>query len=290
MKHAYTLALLSSLLGLAAGRTQAQSLVSGFMMGKGHGTAVISGTVEGYRKVFLVPANAEEVPIFKEIRVSSLNLYSTYGVTDQIDLVVSVPYIRSEGQFNAVGFTKSRADLQDITGLLKFKSYSTQVGNSILDLLGVVSVSTPLSNYKNEQGLDYIIAIGNRATKLSTVGVAHLKTTSGVFLTGQAGYSYRTGPVPDAFIAETKVGYAGRKIYADAYASFQESSSSGTDILRPGFNDFFPATRVDYVRLGASVFRPLAKGIGLSLGATSYVSGRNVGKSTGYSAGITYNF
>ncbi|UOQ51064.1 hypothetical protein [Hymenobacter cellulosivorans] len=275
------------LLGTSA---RAQSLVSGFMVGKGHGSVSFTGTAERYKSVYLVPERVREVPIFREIKVSSVSVYANYGISDKVEAVVSLPYVKSEGEGNGQGFTNSRSGLQDISGLLKFKAYSTTVGNNVLDLLGVVGVTTPASNYQSNKGLEYIIAIGNRATKVNTLGIAHLKTPSGVFLTGQAGYSLRTGRVPNAFLADAKVGYAGLKFYAEAWASFQQSSSKGTDILQPGFDLYFPATRVNYTRVGASVFRPLAKGVGVVLGASQYVAGRNLGRSTGLSVGISYNY
>ena len=284
-----------------AAPVQAQSLVSGFMAGKGHGSVVVSGTTERYTSVYLAPEKINAVPVYGEVRVNSLNLYATYGFTDKIDAVLSLPYIQSKGQANSQviadlntllptqGYANRRQGLQDITGLLKFKSYSREIGSSILDLLGVVSFSTPLSNYETNTGLGYIIAIGNRATKYSAAGVAHLKTSSGVFATGQVGYSLRTGAVPHALVGEAKIGYAGPKTYIEGFAAFQESNG-GTDITEQNFTGFFPSTRVNFVRLGASVYRPLAKGVGLVLGASTYVAGRNIGKSTGYSAGLSYNF
>ena len=280
---------------------QAQSLVSGFMAGKGHGSLVVSGTTERYDDVYLAPQKIEGVPIFQEVRVNSLNLYGTYGITDKIDAVISLPYIQSKGKavgnvitdlnalYSTEGYTNTRQGFQDVTALLKFKSYSREIGSSILDLLGVVSFSTPISNYQTNTGYGYIIAIGNRATKYSAAGVAHLKTSSGVFATAQVGYSLRTGQVPHALIGEGKLGYAGPKNYFEASASFQESNG-GTDISEAGFNGFFPSTRVNYIRLGASAYRPITNGFGLTLGASTYVAGRNIGKSTGYSAGVTYNF
>ncbi|TGE24857.1 hypothetical protein E5K00_06555 [Hymenobacter aquaticus] len=282
--------LLATALAAAASPARAQSLVSGFMVGKGHGSVSFTGTAEQYKSVFLVPEKVREVPIFREIKVSSVSVYANYGITDEIEAVVSLPYIKSEGEGNGQGYANSRSGLQDISGLLKFKAYSATVGNSVLDLLGVVGVTTPASNYQSNKGLEYIIAIGNRATKFNTLGIAHLKTASGVFLTGQAGYSLRTNRVPNAFIADAKVGYAGLKLYAEAWASFQQSSHKGTDILQPGFDLYFPATRVNYTRVGASVFRPIAKGVGLVLGASQYVAGRNLGKSTGVSVGVSYNY
>ncbi|OGX88169.1 hypothetical protein [Hymenobacter glacialis] len=289
------------LLAGTASSVQAQSLVSGFMSGKGHGSVVVSGTTERYETVYLAPEKIDGVPIFQEVRVNSVNLYATYGLSDKIDAIVSLPYIQSKGKargtvindLNALypdaGYANVRQGLQDITGLLKFKSYSREIGGSILDLLGVVSFSTPMSNYQTNTGYGYIIAIGNRATKYTASGVAHLKTSSGVFATGQVGYSLRTGLVPNALVGEAKVGYAGPKTYIEGFASFQESNG-GTDISQEGFNGFFPSTRVNFLRLGASFYRPLAKGVGVVLGASTYVAGRNIGKSTGYSAGLSYNF
>jgi len=289
------------LLAGMATSAHAQSLVGGFMAGKGHGSVVVSATTERYETAYLAPVKAEGIPVFQEVRVNSLNLYATYGFTDKIDAIVSLPYIQSKGQAAGLtindlsiqrpteGFTNSRQGFQDVTALLKFKSYSREIGSSILDLLGVVSVSTPVSNYQTNTGYGYIIAIGNRATKYSAVGVAHLKTSSGVFATGQVGYSLRTGEVPNALIGEAKIGYAGPKNYIEGYASFQESNG-GTDISEQGFVGFFPSTRVNYIRIGASAYRPITNGFGLTLGASTYVAGRNVGKSTGFSAGVTYNF
>lgn len=289
------------LLAGTASSAQAQSLVSGFMSGKGHGSVVVSGTTERYETVYLAPEKIDGVPIFQEVRVNSVNLYATYGLSDKVDAIISLPYIQSKGKamgtvindldalYSDAGYTNVRQGLQDITGLLKFKTYSREIGGSILDLLGVVSFSTPVSNYQTNTGYGYIIAIGNRATKYSAAGVAHLKTSSGVFATGQVGYSLRTGLVPNALVGEAKVGYAGPKTYIEGSASFQESNG-GTDISQEGFNGFFPSTRVNFIRLGASFYRPLAKGVGVVLGASTYVAGRNIGKSTGYSAGLSYNF
>jgi hypothetical protein len=292
---------ISLLLAGSAVSTQAQSIVGGFMAGKGHGSVVVSATAEHYETAFLAPIKAEGIPVFQEVQVNSLNLYGTYGLTDKIDAVVSLPYIQSKGKAAGItisdlgvqrpteGFTNSRQGLQDLTALLKFKSYSREIGSSILDVLGVVSVSTPVSDYQTNTGYGYIIAIGNRATKYSALGIAHLKTSSGVFVTGQVGYSLRTGQVPNALIGEAKIGYAGPKNYIEGYASFQESNS-GTDISEQGFIGFFPSTRVNYIRVGASAYRPITNGFGLTLGASTYVAGRNIGKATGFSAGVTYNF
>ncbi|RYU76381.1 hypothetical protein [Hymenobacter persicinus] len=304
MQQFYRFSLLLAVATLATAPTAgAQSLVSGFMSGKGNGSVVVSGTTEKYQKVFIPARKIDTVPLFRRVQINSLNLFGTYGITDKIEVVVSLPYIHSEGQADSTviedyrarkpgkDYTNTRSGLQDASVYLKFKTYSLEAGENIVDLLGAIGISTPASNYENKTGEEYIIAIGNRATKLTALGIAQVKTPSGVFFTGQAGYSLRSGLVPNAFVAETKLGYAGRKLYADAYVAFQESSRSGTDIVQGGFTDFyFPATRVNYTRLGMSLYRPVAKGLGIVAGASVYVAGRNLGQSKAFSGGLSYNF
>lgn len=298
MQHPYLSTFLAGVAALCLGTAaQAQSLVTGFMAGKGHGSVVFTGTAERYRNVYLVPAKVDAVPIYREVRVSSVSMFANYGITDKIEAVVSLPFVQSSGRANrqvldslGAAYVNSRSGLQDLSMFLKFKVLSTPVGNSQLDLLGAAGVSTPASSYQSKADLGYIIAIGNRATKYTTVGVAQLRTPSGIFVMGQAGYSVRTNPVPDAFVADAKVGYAGIKFYAEAWASVQQSSSKGTDILQPGFTGLFTATRVNYTRLGVSLYKPISNGVGLILAASQYVAGRNVGQSTGISAGVSYNY
>ncbi|MGY3091357.1 hypothetical protein ACVWYF_004423 [Hymenobacter sp. UYAg731] len=283
---------------LLAGTSRAQSLASGFMSGKGHGSVVISATTESFDKEYLGPQKVDGVPIFKRIQINSLSLYANYGLTNRLEAAVVLPYVRATGEADAATFTTQgispatnvRSNLQDISGLLKFKVLSRELGGGLLDLLGAVTASTPVGDYKSDQSPAYILAIGNRATKVSALGIAHFKTVSGVFATGQAGYSLRSGKVPNAFLSEAKLGYAGRRIYLEGFASFQVSDASGTDINDPNFNYDFTATRVNYARVGISAFRSIAKGVGLTVGASQYVTGRNIGQSTAFSAGLAYSF
>ena len=155
MRNISTLLLSTILLAGTTSALHAQSLVSGFMAGKGHGSLVVSGTTERYTSAYLAPERVQGVPVFSEVRVNSLNLYGTYGITDKIDAVISLPYIQSKGQafgaaiadlntlYPSQGFANTRQGFQDVTALLKFKSYTREIGSSILDLLGVVSFSTP---------------------------------------------------------------------------------------------------------------------------------------------------
>jgi hypothetical protein len=59
-----------------------------------------------------------------------------------------------------------------------------------------------------------------------------------------------------------KLGYAASKFYGDAYVANQ-TSTSGVDILGEGFQ-VFPATKVNYTKIGLNLYTPLYKDFGLA--------------------------
>lgn len=160
-----------------------------------------------------------------------------------------------------------------------------ELGSNKLNILGAAGMETPLGNYSADEGLQSIIAIGNESTRFSMMGIGQFTTDSGIFATGQLGYSLRSNQVPNAFLSELKIGYAGSAFYVDAFVSSQLSDKSGVDILGEGFMVFFPATRVNFTRTGANAYVPVAKCLGLVGGVNSYVAGRNIGNSVGFYGG-----
>lgn len=273
----------------------AQSPVSGFMKNKGEGALVLTYSQETYDKVFLVPNEVDGVPVFNDVTISSTSLYGEIGITDNFNIVLNVPYIKAEGNASAAvladnGFENERKGVQDLKIYAKFKLHTFDFNKSTLTLLGAAGLETPLGNYSADEGLQSIIAIGNESSKFSTFAIATFKTSSGIFTTGQAGYSFRGNGAPHAFITEFKLGYAVSDFYIDAFVSNQLSDKGGVDILGEGFTGFFPETRVNYTRIGLNGFVPVYGDIGLTGGVNSYVSGRNIGKSTGFYGGLVYSF
>ncbi|WP_310556977.1 hypothetical protein [Flavobacterium sp.] len=272
----------------------AQSPVSGFMQGKGKGNVVVSYGMEKYDKVLLVPKVVDAVPVFRNVDVSSASLYATYGITDQLDIEVSLPFITvtgnaSEEVLKNLNFENERSGLQDVSAFLKFNPFDINIGSSNLKLIGALGVKTPVGDYKVDEGLQSIIAIGNRSTTVSAITLAMFKTKYGIFTTGQFGVNLASKGVPDSYISEIKLGYAASKIYGDVFISNQ-TSAFGTDILANGFDGFFPGTRVNTTRVGLNLYAPIYKTIGIAGGANSYIDGRNLGKATGFYGALVYKF
>ncbi len=273
----------------------AQSPLSGFMKNKGEGAVVVSYSSEKYDEVFLVPAKIDGVPVFNEVEVSSISLYGEYGITDKLNVILNVPYIKAEGSASEQvlannGFENTRKGLQDLKLYLKYDLTSFDFSNARLNFMGAVGVETPIGDYAVNEGLQSIIAIGNRSTTVNATGIFMYKMNNGFFTTGQLGYSIKSDEVPNALLSEFKIGYAASKFYVDAFVANQLSDKDGVDILGEGFTGFFPATRVNYTRVGVNGYLPLAAGFGLTGGVNAFVEGRNLGKSKGYYGGLAYSF
>jgi hypothetical protein len=274
--------------------TFAQSPVSGFMKQKGKASVALSYSSEKYNEVYLGSSKVKGIPIFNEVQNTAVNLYANYGITDKFEAVVSVPFIQSQGEANdaligATNFSNKRSGIQDLTVFLKYKLASKTTSEATYDLVVSAGVQTPVGGYKADEGFQSIIAIGNDATKVSGLLIGHIKVNTGFFITGQMGYRKSNNQVPDALVSEIKAGYAASKVYFDAWFANQ-NSIEGTNILQPGFDGFFPATQVDFTRVGANLYFPLYKGIGINGGLNSYLIGKNVGKSSGFSIGLVSNF
>ncbi len=273
---------------------QAQSPVSGFMNGKGNSVIAVSYSAEKYDKVLLSPNDANGVPVFNDVKVNSASLYASYGISNRFDAVLSLPYISAKGNanesvLNELGYENTRSGIQDLSVFLKYNPYNCNIGTASLHFMLGAGVKTPIGNYKVDEGLQSILAIGNRATSFNGLAIAQVRFNDGLFLTTQAGYSLRNGQVPNALIGEIKAGYAGKHIYVDAWFAGQVSDG-GVNILGEGFQGFFPATDVSYNRVGVNVYVPIAGGFGISGGLSQYLNGRNVGQSVGFSGAVVYSF
>ncbi|MBB1194875.1 hypothetical protein DNC80_14490 [Flavobacterium sp. SOK18b] len=271
-----------------------QSPISGFMQGKGKGNVALSYSFEKYDNVFLVPQEVESVPVFNDVKITSASIYGVYGISDQVDVVMVLPYITATGNASQEvltnnNFENERKGLQDVSVFVKYSPFYFDFGKSSLRLIGALGLKTPLGDYNVNEGLQSIIAIGNRSTTFSTTGMAMYKMNSGVFASAQFAGNFASNEVPNSYSSEVKLGYAASLFYADAFIANQ-TSTSGVDILGEGFTGFFPSTQVNYTKIGLNLYTPITKEVGISAGASTVIEGRNVGKATGLYGGLVYKF
>ncbi|WP_223269278.1 MULTISPECIES: hypothetical protein [unclassified Polaribacter] len=173
-----TLKLLGGLLFMLPLTMTAQSPISGFMKAKGEGSITVTQSREDYSDVFLVPQKVNSVPVFNEVTTKSISLYAEYGFSDRLNFVVSLPYIKSIGQATPAtmannGFENERSGIQDLSVYGKYKVKSIDIMGGNLDFIGALGVEVPVGDYNVDEGLQSIIAIGNRSTDITGIAIAN---------------------------------------------------------------------------------------------------------------------
>lgn len=283
----------------------AQGLIDGYMKGKGHLDAALTYSTEKYDQYFVADSLVSN-PNLGTIRTQSVSLFATAGLTDWLDVVLTLPYIKAEP--GKTSFWASQQNVQDLTLALKARVLKTTFGK--VELTGIVSAaySAPLSKYV----IDSPIAIGHGSKNID--GRATLQAKAGSFFAmAQYGYTRKDKVmlnrgfevnVPDVTDFVSRIGVAHAKFYLDAFVQIQKPYKNfGTDIgngfafpIEPGIpaqNSAgvpFPSNRVGFTRVGLNGYVPVPvlKGVGITAGFATILSGTNIGKSTRFSAGLVY--
>lgn len=283
-------------MGLAQ-HAAAQGLVDGFMKGQRKGSLAVTYSQESY-DTYYVGTTETRNPNLGTITTKSLNLYGSYGLGYDLDLIVSAPYVRAEA---SAGYWQKQEGFQDISAALRWEAFDYKIGTARLSWLFSVGYSLPLQNYV----IDAPVAIGHGSRSLDGRTLLHFKAGA-FFLTGQFGYIRRgqvtldrvanyydpgnlnpnSGSkvnVPDVTDAVIRGGAATKYFYVDGWVQRQTPYNKGTDI-GPGIP--FPTNAVGFTRAGANVYLPVIKKLGLNVGYSTTLSGQNIGKATRVSGGV----
>src|SRR5579863_3056639 len=125
------------------------------------------------------------------VSTQSVMFMSTYGITNKLNAIVSVPYIWTHA---SAGTLHGLKGFQDIEMDLKYEFLGTKLGkNGQLSLFAVGGLSTPLSNYEN----DFLpMSIGLGSTNLS--GRLTVDYQNGLFFaTASSAYVFRSNVTVD---------------------------------------------------------------------------------------------
>ncbi|WP_420551347.1 transporter [Tenacibaculum aiptasiae] len=297
MKNNYRLILSAFAMISISTVSNAQGLLDGFTPKKGDLSVTASYSKSTYDKFYLGDVKVDAVPAHNEINQNIYSLYAKYGITNRLSAVVNLPFISAEntsGLADPVNGQNSISDLQDISIALKLNAYKFTFEKADLNVITGVTAIIPTGYEPNG-----ILSIGSGAFGIDVTAGLHLNTKSGFFSTLLAAYNLRADAdnnltpggkfgVPNAFVTMGKIGYASDFIYVEAWADIS-NSEEGVDIGGPGFNGNFPETNVDYTRIGLTVYKNIIPQLGVSLGYGKVIDGRNLGDSTIFSAGLTYN-
>jgi hypothetical protein len=234
----------------------------------------------------------------------SHTVVGVYGVTDRLNLIGNVPYVRTRA---SQGVLRGENGLQDLTIGLKY-ALVERTGTSVgaLRVLGLFTAAFPLTDYN----FDFApLSIGNGSTRASWRGTMSMQGERGQFVDASAAFTWRANveldrpyyftndqlymtsevdmpPVTDWGVMG---GYRGPRLMAAATV-MQQYQRSGGDIRRQDMP--FVSNRMNATRVGGVAMVPIPKLEPLAVRASyAYtITGRNVGQSSTASIGLVYRF
>jgi hypothetical protein len=236
------------------------------------------------------------------ITTQSVSWMGTYGVTDRLNLIAMVPWVHTGA---SAGTLRGMSGLQDLTAAVKWTALEaalTQRGT--LRAFLVASASAPVTDYTPD---DQPLSIGLGSRRASGRLSASFEAKAGWFVEGSGAYTWRGRvkldrpyyytdgrlffsdevAMPDVIDYTFRAGYWKHGLYLPISFS-QQITAGGGDIRRqdmPFVSNKMNATRVDAL---AMYYLRRPQNLALRLGASYAVSGRNVGQSTTFLAGILY--
>ncbi|MBK9736279.1 MAG: transporter [Saprospiraceae bacterium] len=227
-----------------------------------------------------------------------------YGLTQKLNVIISLPYISTSA---SGGQSAGVSGFQDFSIFAKYKVLDIDNPNGSFQAFATGGYSLPSTNYLS----DYMpLNLGLGTNELSLRAILKYEHKSGLYLRGSFAYLYRTTTeaersyyyadkgiytttmdVPNATVGEAALGMwlLGRSIQLEA-AVIKQTAQSGDDIRRQ--NAPQPTNKMNVSNANASLrfFPKFIKGFSIITGFTKVLEGRNIGKSTIISGGLTYQF
>jgi len=232
---------------------------------------------------------------------SSISVMGAYGVLERLDILFSLPFIKTN---SSAGTLKGQQGVQDLSLFLKWLALKKDAGPSKYLIYGVLGGSTSTNNYAADF-LPMSIGLKSSTINLRLIGDYHFKN---IFVTGSGSYIYRFNikidrtayytdkliysnevNMPDAFYSKLGLGYRNGELIIEGILD-SWNTLGGFDIRK---NDMpFPSNKMNMLRTGVNFKIPTSKVSGFSIIANSFytLQGRNVGQALSGTLGVLYIF
>jgi hypothetical protein len=234
------------------------------------------------------------------VSTQMIGLMGNYGITSKLNVLFSVPYVKTKA---TAGTLSGMKGVQDLSLFVKWMPVEKEMLGGIFSLYGIGGISFPLTNYV----ADFLpMSIGLRSKTASARIMADYQTGS-FFVTGSATYvlrdnikidrtSYYTTELlltdevrmPDGANFNFRTGIRNERLIAEAVVN-NWTTLGGFDITRN--NMPFPSNKMNATTIGANfkyVILPVKNEVSLVWGANTTVAGRNMGKSNTFYGSVFY--
>jgi len=290
-------------IGLCAPSLEAQTVEDGLLMPRGAlGTGFLYAH-ESWSRYWEGTLERDNGNI-GTVTTQTVSWIASYGVTDRLSVMAMLPYVWTHA---TQGPLHGMHGLQDVTLAAKYQLLSTPLTDrGTLRALVVGTAGVPASNYVP----DFLpLSIGLASRRFSGRLTLNFQAHEGWFATGSAAYTWRTKVTLDrpAYytngqlylsneVAMSNVvdytvtaGYQRGRLCIPVSLS-QQRTLGGGDIRRQDMP--FVSNRMNFVKLDGVVMYtlPAPRELGIRLGVSRVVSGRNVGQATTLQSGLFYTF
>lgn len=235
-------------------------------------------------------------------RVSTTNfmIMGNYGLTNKINLLFGLPYVKTKA---SAGNMAGQKGFQDLSLLIKWVAYEKHIAKGDLKAIAIGGYSTPVSNYT----ADFLpLSIGlhsknailramvdyQRNHLFATASYTYMARSNvtidrNTYYTTEMHYTNEV-KMPDASQLNLRAGYRSEDFIAEAVFN-KWTTLGGFDIPRNGMP--FVSNKMNATSIGLNLkYETPVNGLSVVANGSTTLAGRNVGKATGFNAGVFYIF
>jgi hypothetical protein len=225
-----------------------------------------------------------------------------YGVSDRLEVTAMLPYVRTRA---TQGTLHEMSGVQDFSVTARYKLLVTPfTDRARLGITLVGGAGVPATDYTPDF---QPLSIGSASRRATGRVVLNLQSNTPLFATMSSGYTWRRNvrldrtsyytqgqlyltnevEMPDVVDYTGTVGWRAGALCVPLVLT-QQLTRGGGDIRRQDMP--FVSNRMDFVKFGGSIMYtlPTPQPLALHVGTMRTLSGRNVGNSETYTAGLMY--
>ena len=236
-----------------------------------------------------------------KITTQSLTWMGNYGITDKLNVIAMLPYIKTKA---SMGTLQGMEGVQDLSIGVKYNFFAKKTEKNTFKTFAVLNFSTPLTDYSP----DFLpLSLGTQTTNLTYRLTAFFKLEQGWFVNASGGYTWRSNTtldrpsyydgnqfyisdevkMPNVFDVFVSLGYLKNGLQVELNY-IQQNTLGGGDI-RPQDMPFV-SNRMNAIRVGGTVmyYLPKPKHLAVRAATAFTVDGRNMSQSKTFMGGLLY--
>ena len=298
MKHGLNKIIVFGLLLVFVKPVAAQTDMDGLMMEKNFFCVGLTAGKSSWKNYWEGTLKRENLNLGR-VSTTNFTLMGNYGITSKLNVLFGLPYVKTKA---SAGQMAGQKGLQDLSLFIKWQAFDKHIGKGHFKTFVTGGFSFPVSNYTPDI---LPLSIGLHS-KNSILRLMLDYQRNNLFATVSGSYIYRSNvtldrnsyyttelhytnevKMPDASQFNFRAGYRSSTWIFEAILD-KWTTLGGFDITKN--NMPFVSNKMNATTLGLHIKydTDFVNGLAFVADGSTTIAGRNVGQSTGYSAGVFY--